>query len=73
MMEVAKYSFLMPFIGTLSLYATLEAGAGLGDTLSARGYDLYKPITLSPLVKMHARNYFLVIVGVLLLVCACLS
>ena len=52
------------------LIATLEAGAGLGDTLSARGYDLYKPITLSPLVKMHAIDYLLVVGGVLLLGCA---
>jgi len=62
------------FINSLTLLlipliiATLEAGASLGDTLSARGYDPYEPITLSPLVRMRLRDYFLIAMGVLLLV-----
>lgn len=52
------------------LIATLEAGAGLGDTLSARGYDLHKPITLSPLVKMKMLDYLAVFLGFSILIIA---
>lgn len=52
------------------LIATLEAGVGLGDTLSARGYDPYKPITSSPLVKMRMLDYLLIFGGISLLASA---
>jgi energy-coupling factor transport system permease protein len=49
------------------IISTLEIGTQMGETMIARGYNPYAPITISPRLSLKSSDYFFLLLGLGLL------